>query len=250
MDRDLLDALWNSYDYDFPHMDRIDGRLRMKPLRGDPMREWLVIDKSRKNSVFATDEDNLPHGYIPRKAAEELLGRDLGGTAWFTKEEGEKMRAHPEWTEQEPPKRVSEDHMDNFTDGASRLQAFAVELAAKDQLRGGGTARKQPAEILALAWYRQVSADMENRLSHWGEEAQRQAAAAKLIAANYHGADQINDAVMFATGQKPMVHTMTITGKQVVSLGYSMTGAIPLWAHYVQVVRDLEAGGKLKIAVT
>lgn len=61
------------------------------------MREWLVIESSGKNSVFASDDAKTPHGYIPRDVAEPLLGRDLGGTVWFTKEEGERMRTHPDW---------------------------------------------------------------------------------------------------------------------------------------------------------
>lgn len=66
------------------------------------MREWLVIVSSRKNAVFASDDEKKPHGYIPRDVAEKLLGRDLNGTVWFTREEGNKMREHPEWTETEP----------------------------------------------------------------------------------------------------------------------------------------------------
>jgi hypothetical protein len=61
------------------------------------MREWLVIEDSRKNTVFAPDDVKEPHGYIPRDVAEPLLGRDLGGTVWFTREESALMRAHPEW---------------------------------------------------------------------------------------------------------------------------------------------------------
>lgn len=59
-------------------------------------REWLVIEDSRKNSVFSPD-DMQPTGYIPRDVAEELLARDLGGTCWFTPEDSAKMKAHPEW---------------------------------------------------------------------------------------------------------------------------------------------------------
>lgn len=67
------------------------------------MREWLVIEDSRKNTVFAPDESKIPRGYIPRDAAEALLDRDLGGCVWFTQEDSEKMRAHPEWLTTEPP---------------------------------------------------------------------------------------------------------------------------------------------------
>lgn len=65
------------------------------------MREWLVIEDSRKNSVFAPDNVK-PMGYIPRDVAEPLLGRDLSGMIWFTREEGEKMRAHSDWRTDEP----------------------------------------------------------------------------------------------------------------------------------------------------
>lgn len=61
------------------------------------MREWLVIESSMKNGVFAPDEARMPKGYIPRDVAEGLLGRSLDGTQWFTREEGQLMRAHPEW---------------------------------------------------------------------------------------------------------------------------------------------------------
>lgn len=66
------------------------------------MREWLVIENSWSKSVFATDADKVPSGYIPRDAAEALLGRTMTGAVWFTREEGEKMRAHPEWRDSEP----------------------------------------------------------------------------------------------------------------------------------------------------
>lgn len=66
------------------------------------MREWLVIESSGKNMVFADDSHKLPKGYIPRDAAEQLLGRPLEGRCWFTKDDSEKMRGHPEWRETEP----------------------------------------------------------------------------------------------------------------------------------------------------
>lgn len=70
-------------------------------------REWLVIENSRAYGVFAREDAKKILGYIPRDVAEPLLGRDLGRTVWFTKEEGEKMRAQPEWTDTEPPMRAS-----------------------------------------------------------------------------------------------------------------------------------------------
>lgn len=66
------------------------------------MREWLVIESSAKHMVFATDEQRAKKGYIPREEAEKLLGRDLGGTVWFTKDESAAMRSHPEWRDSEP----------------------------------------------------------------------------------------------------------------------------------------------------
>lgn len=67
------------------------------------MREWLVIESSGKNSVITTDDDKRPRGYIPRDVAEELLGKDLGGIAWFSRSESQLMREHPEWRDLEPP---------------------------------------------------------------------------------------------------------------------------------------------------
>ena len=69
------------------------------------MREWFVIEDSMKNAVFAPPRAQKPRGYIPRDAAEKLLGRDLDGQQWFNREESEKLHAHPEWRDTEPPKR-------------------------------------------------------------------------------------------------------------------------------------------------
>lgn len=66
------------------------------------MREWLVIEGSGKRAVFAGDEDRKPKGYIPRDVAEPLLGRSMGGVIWFTREESQRMRNHPEWRDTEP----------------------------------------------------------------------------------------------------------------------------------------------------
>jgi hypothetical protein len=67
------------------------------------MREWLVIENSWKYSVFASDEDKKLRGYIPRDSAEQLLDRSITGTVWFTREESDQMRSHPEWRDTEPP---------------------------------------------------------------------------------------------------------------------------------------------------
>lgn len=64
------------------------------------MREWLVIEDSRKNCVFAPAAEST--GYIPRDEAERLLSRDLGGMVWFTREDGARLRAHPEWRDAPP----------------------------------------------------------------------------------------------------------------------------------------------------
>ena len=71
------------------------------------MREWLVIESSMKNAVFATEEQRKRKGYIPRDVAEKLLGRAIedGRYEWFTREEGERMRAHPEWRDTQPMSR-------------------------------------------------------------------------------------------------------------------------------------------------
>lgn len=66
------------------------------------MREWLVIEDSRKGAVFMPPEALTPPGYIPRDAAESLLGRDLSGRVWFSREESQAMRSHPEWRETAP----------------------------------------------------------------------------------------------------------------------------------------------------
>jgi hypothetical protein len=65
-------------------------------------REWFIIESSRKNAVFAPDEAKKPRGYIPRDAAEKLFGRTLDGNVWFTQEESDAMRSHPEWRNEAP----------------------------------------------------------------------------------------------------------------------------------------------------
>lgn len=61
------------------------------------MREWLVIENSRWYGVFRPEGMEQIKGYIPRDVAEALLGRNMDGTQWFTREESEAMCAHPEW---------------------------------------------------------------------------------------------------------------------------------------------------------
>ena len=73
------------------------------------MREWLVIENSTKNCVFASDDAKTPRGYIPRDVVEgELCIKVESGyrCTWFSREDGEKMRAHPEWRETEPPGKI------------------------------------------------------------------------------------------------------------------------------------------------
>lgn len=65
-----------------------------------------------KNAVFRSDDDKKPKGYIPRDVAEPLLGRALTGTVWFTREESQRMREHPEWRDTEPPSAVTGDVCD------------------------------------------------------------------------------------------------------------------------------------------
>ena len=64
------------------------------------MREWLIIEDSRKNGVFAPEGSDKPKGCIPRDVAEKLLGRSMEGTVWFSREESALMRAHPEYQEE------------------------------------------------------------------------------------------------------------------------------------------------------
>jgi hypothetical protein len=65
-------------------------------------REWLVIEASTKHSIFASPEAQKPRGYIPRDAAETILGRSMVGVQWFTQAESEAMRRHPEWRTEAP----------------------------------------------------------------------------------------------------------------------------------------------------
>lgn len=62
-----------------------------------PPREWLVIEKSWQRSLFFDGDPIM--GYIPRDVVEGELGIKIedGRCKWFTREDGERMRAHPEW---------------------------------------------------------------------------------------------------------------------------------------------------------
>lgn len=101
-------------------------------------REWLVIESSMKNAVFADDELRQRRGYIPRDVAEKLLGRDLGGSQWFTTEDSAKMRDHSEWQDIEPSARATPS-----TPGEdfSKLAAIRARHEA---------AEREPASIIAL----------------------------------------------------------------------------------------------------
>lgn len=141
--------------------------------------------------------------------------------------------------------------MTDITTATAKIQTLAVTLAAEIG-RDHPSQSVEPARLLAMAWYYQVNADLEARIARavaaGNEESGRHAEIAKKMATIYHGG-AINDTTMPLAGQQPMIHMMKITGKQVVSLGYNIAGATPLWAHYVPVVRELEAEGKLKITV-
>lgn len=68
------------------------------------MREWLVIESAWKNCVFAR-EGGYGKGYIPRDVVEGELGIRVesdGRNTWFTREDSERMRAHPLWRDEEP----------------------------------------------------------------------------------------------------------------------------------------------------
>jgi hypothetical protein len=79
------------------------GSMRSRD-RNIVMREWLVIESSYKNCVFAPD-GAYNSGYIPRDIVENELGIRVepdGRNTWFTREDCERMRAHPEWRDTMP----------------------------------------------------------------------------------------------------------------------------------------------------
>lgn len=65
-----------------------------------PRREWLVIESAYKHAAFFDPKALPPDGCIPRDVAEKLLGRVLGGDdcQWFSREESDLIRSHPEFT--------------------------------------------------------------------------------------------------------------------------------------------------------
>lgn len=79
--------------------------VKMHP-RDAGQKEWLVIESSRSRGVFVWDTPEAKaKGYIPRDVVEKLLPGKLekdGRCTWFTREEGEKLRAHPEWSDTQP----------------------------------------------------------------------------------------------------------------------------------------------------
>lgn len=68
------------------------------------MREYWVIEDSRKNGIFATEDEQKVKGYIPRSVGEEIIGRKTkkDECVWFNREQIAAMRAHPEWRNELP----------------------------------------------------------------------------------------------------------------------------------------------------
>ncbi len=66
------------------------------------LREYWVIEDSRKNAVFGLSEEEALRGYIPRSIGEKIIGRKTkkGECVYFTKEQSEAMRKHPEFRTQ------------------------------------------------------------------------------------------------------------------------------------------------------
>lgn len=82
-----------------------DPIVKMHP-RDAGQKEWLVIESSMSRGVFVSDTPEAQRkGYIPRDVAEKLFPGKIedGRTTWFSREDGEKMRAHPEWSDTQPP---------------------------------------------------------------------------------------------------------------------------------------------------
>lgn len=69
------------------------------------MREWLVIEDSGKNAVFASAEARTRKAYIPRDVVEGELGIKIepdGRATYFTPAQIFAMKAHREWSTVEP----------------------------------------------------------------------------------------------------------------------------------------------------
>ena len=62
------------------------------------MREWLTIERTRKNEKIP--DGQKPLGHIPRCVAEKKLERFLGGAFYLSPEEVERLRSDPEWRTQ------------------------------------------------------------------------------------------------------------------------------------------------------
>lgn len=67
------------------------------------MKEWYVIEDSRNGTVFF-GEDKI-FGYIPRDVVNNELGIPHEDHMWFTRKQSLAMRAHPEWTTDNPEQR-------------------------------------------------------------------------------------------------------------------------------------------------
>jgi hypothetical protein len=66
------------------------------------MREWYVIESHAGKGVFGTEK---VFGYIPRDVVENDLGIPHRKAMFFTRLQSEAMRAHPEWTTDDPTAR-------------------------------------------------------------------------------------------------------------------------------------------------
>lgn len=137
--------------------------------------------------------------------------------------------------------------MTDLNSYAQTLQRLAM-ATAKQLEADHPHMTKTPSELLALAWYFQVAIDFDALMARCDADGQRIAKAAKLLATDQHS-DQINDPTMYAPGVQPMYHQMKFTGAKVVSLGHGFFGAKPLWAHYLQLVYDMERSGQIKITL-
>lgn len=107
-----------------------DAVLSQQGVVETPKREWLVIENSWSRSIFATEHDRQVSGYIPRDVAEHLLGRSMEGAQWFSKDDSDKLRAHPEWSDVEPPNKPAAPQAQVTGEILERLCAAAWECCA------------------------------------------------------------------------------------------------------------------------